>query len=56
MPRRAPDIPLVKTTLHLPEDVLLEAKRAAPRQRVSFSKWVTNAMRQKLVDDGFNSR
>jgi len=49
MPKPSPEIPLIKVTAHLPQNILLESRRAAQRERVSFSRYVVAAIRERLA-------
>lgn len=50
----------MKTTLDLPDDLLIEAKTAAARRRTSLKALVENALRRELrpsvAGDGFDSQ
>jgi len=48
MPKPSPEIPLLKQTVHLPQNVLMEARRAAQREGVSFSRWIVRAASERL--------
>jgi hypothetical protein len=49
MGRHAPEIPLSRFYLHVPEPVLIAARAAAKENASSVSQWITLAMREKLI-------
>lgn len=50
MPRPKPQIALLKATIHLPEDVLIAAHKAAQQSGTTFSRWLVAVLREKLHD------